>query len=81
MLRVKNVKVSDGRLYADYCYEDKTDIGHVVLDAKTGKLLEKRMNAEDTKYDGLYTFPKVIYFLREMIEHNDFPSESICMWY
>jgi hypothetical protein len=76
-----NVRVENGRLYADYCYEDQNDVGSVVLNVKTGELLEKHMNAFDTKYNGIYTFTKVVRFLREMIEYDKYLPEATLMWY
>jgi hypothetical protein len=81
MVRVKNVKVSNGRLYVDYRYEDDDDVGSVVMDVKTGEIVDVSFNSRDKKYDGGYTFSKVIQFMRKMIKYNKFPSEASWIWY
>ncbi len=81
MLTVENVTKNAGKLSADYYYSDPTDRGHVVLDSETGKVLSKKYNREDIEYDGIYTFSKVVNFLRKMIYLNKFPSRATYMWY
>jgi hypothetical protein len=36
---------------------------------------------EEEQYDGIYTFAKVVRFLRRMIEPNRCPKKASYMWY
>jgi len=36
---------------------------------------------EDVQYDGIYTFAKVVRFLRRMIDLNRCPKKVSYMWY
>ena len=36
---------------------------------------------EEEQYDGIYTFAKVVRFLRRMIEPHRYPKKASYMWY
>jgi hypothetical protein len=76
-----NVTGEGGRLTARYYYRDPEDRGLVVLDGVTGEILYRRYNREEEQYDGIYTFAKVVRFLRRMIELNRCPQKASYMWY
>lgn len=81
MLTVDNVTREEGKLTAEYYYTDPEDRGLVILDDRTGEILYKKYNKEDEKYDGMYTFGKVVRYLRRMIELDRFPKKASYMWY
>ncbi len=76
-----NVTGEGGSLTARYYYRDPEDRGLVVLDGVTGDILYRRYNRVDEQYDGIYTFAKVVRFLRRMIDLNRCPKKASYMWY
>lgn len=76
-----NVTREEGSLTARYYYRDPEDRSLVVLDGVTGDILYRRYNRVDEQYDGIYTFAKVVRFLRRMIDLNRCPKKVSYMWY
>lgn len=79
MLRLKNIKMSNGIISADY-FPECSDIGGAVsICVADGKIVEKRLSNADLDVP-LY-FHHAVEGLRSLMKNADVPEEKTIMWY
>lgn len=79
MVKLKNIKKSNGLIQADYYPEDSLEFGFIKLDCSTGEVVESQ---EIEKYDpiGMYRY-HAINCLQELSKQTNIPENYIRMWY
>lgn len=78
MLKLKNIKLTNGIISAEYEPENTGEVGKIAIDAKTGKVVEEKL-AETDKGFPMY-FNKALEWLRK-VTLNNIPKEHTLMWY
>ncbi|MCD8021065.1 MAG: hypothetical protein LUF92_16270 [Clostridiales bacterium] len=81
MIVLFNVEKKKNIIAADYCYEDRTDIGHVEYDINTGKIIKYKKNKEDEKHNSNMGSGKSRQAFELMVKHNKYPETYHYCWY
>ena len=79
MLKLKNIKLIDGIISADYEPENSGKIGKISIDANSGRVIEMQL-AETDKEFPLYV-DKALDWLQEARRMGNLPQERTIMWY
>ena len=79
MVRLKNIKKSDSAIECDILPEDSEQMGHVVVGAGSGELLEYNLPAgyEWCRNHVNHAQDELLKLLNE----RDMPNEKVVMWY
>lgn len=79
MLRLKNIKRSNGIISSDYFPEGNDIGGTVSICVADGKVVEEQLSNMDVDFP-LY-FHHAVEGLRALMNKEDIPEEKIIMWY
>ena len=79
MLNLKNIKIDNGIISANYIPEDSEEVGFVSIDIKNGKVIDSVY----TEYDGTLHayFSHAVFALKKLIKEKEIPKERLVMWY
>lgn len=81
MITLTNVKRTGDIISANYQYSGEKDYGYIEYDVKLGKYVKVIYCESDAKYDGLYTFPKIMNLIKDMIKYDNYPETCHYYWY
>ena len=79
MLKLKNIKMNNGIITAEYEPENSGNFGSIAIDIKTGEILKAKTSEMD--------IPLPIYLnhatdtLKEIMNEKTLPKEKLVMWY
>lgn len=79
MLQLKNIRKNDNTIQADYYPEDREEHGFVIIDCKTGDII----NSKTTPSDGelcMYRY-HAAYALGRLAKQEMVPDSQRVMWY
>lgn len=79
MLKLKNIKMNNGIISAEYDPENSGVLGSVSVDIKSGRIVESNVSEYDKNFP-IYLNHAVSY-LEKLALQNSVPKEKMVMWY
>ena len=79
MLKLKNIKKSNGIISADYNPECSGEIGRISINIDSGKEVETTISLMDREFP-IY-LNHALDILRKIKDEKDIPEEKLVMWY
>lgn len=79
MLKLKNIKKSNGLISADYDPECSGEIGRISINIDSGKEVETTISLMDREFP-IY-LNHALDILRKIKDEKDIPEEKLVMWY
>lgn len=79
MLRLRNIKKSNGVISASYEPEASGKIGMIKIDISTGKVIENELSDFDKDFP--WHFSHAVTALRNLAKEESVPDEKLVMWY
>ena len=79
MLKLKNIKLINGIISADYEPENSGEVGKISIDANSGKVVEIHLAEMDKEFP-MYV-NKALDWLQKARTLSDLPKERLIMWY
>lgn len=81
MLTLKNLKMIDGYLEADYFPSENREVGHIKIDCKTLQVVEEKVTSVDgvTKQYFAHARAKMKELIQERV--TGFEEEIVVAWY
>ncbi len=79
MLRLKNIKLIDKILYAEYYPEDGEEFGEICINIETGEVVDYSLTSFDKVVRRHFSHAKQA--LQNMLKNNEeLPKEKLVMW-
>ena len=79
MLKLKNIKINNGIISAEYEPENSGDLGSVSINVENGEVVESKSSQLDVPLP-MYLH-HAIQALKKMINEKELPKEKMIMWY
>lgn len=79
MLKLKNIKMNNGIITAEYEPENSGNFGSIAIDIKTGEILKAKISEMDIPLP-IY-LNHAAYTLKEIMNEKTLPKEKLVMWY
>lgn len=79
MLKLKNIRIDEGVISAEYDPENSGSLGNISINVESGEVVESKNSQLDTP------LPMYLYHatqaLKELINEKELPKEKLVMWY
>lgn len=79
MLQLKNIQKNNNVIRADYYPENRDEYGFVIVDCKTGSIIESKTTLSDGEI-GMYRY-HAAYALGMLAKQENIPATKCIMWY
>ena len=79
MLKLKNIKMNNGIISAEYDPENSGVLGSVSIDVKSGEIVNSRISEYDKDFP-VY-MDHAIAYLEKLALQDSVPEEKTVMWY
>lgn len=79
MLKLKNIKINNGIISAEYDPENSGALGYVSVDIKNGRIVESNVSEYDKDFP-VY-LGHAVACLEKLALQNSVPEEKTVMWY
>lgn len=79
MLKLKNIKMNNGIISAEYDPENSGVLGSVSIDVKSGEIVNSRISEYDKDFP-VYMDHAIVY-LEKLALQDSVPEEKTVMWY
>lgn len=79
MLKLKNIKINNGIISAEYDPENSGALGYVSVDIKSGRIVESNVSEYDKDFP-VY-LGHAVACLEKLALQNSVPKEKMVMWY
>jgi hypothetical protein len=79
MLKLKNIKLNNGIISAEYEPENTGEVGKIAVDVVSGEVVEQHLAETDNTFP-MY-FNKALEWLQKVRTSSEIPKEKTIMWY
>jgi len=79
MLILKNIKINNGCIEANYAPENSSETGYIKINSQTKSLIESEKTSFDDPLPSY--FSHAVKVLIKLIDEEQLPEEKVVMWF